>query len=106
MIPFKFDNGGILDEQLHLDSAKMILTKSVIRPLVMSNYLTHLLYCFRIDNFRAESVSGTCGPQIGRENYVFIWVAWAWGRWKGDLYGVTIAVIFQWSAEGDHHDKW
>ena len=39
MIPFKFDNGGILDEQLHLDSAKMILTKSVIRPMVMSNYL-------------------------------------------------------------------
>ena len=39
MIPYVFQNGGILDEQLHLDSAKMILTKSVIRPLVMSKIL-------------------------------------------------------------------
>ena len=62
MIPFKFENGGILDEQLHLDSATMILTKSVIRPLVMRNDiripLTYFLY--RVDNFRAKSISGTC----------------------------------------------
>ena len=61
MIPFKFDNGGILDEQLHLDSAKMILTKSVIRPLVMSNQITLILFVFRIDNIRVELVSGAGG---------------------------------------------
>lgn len=36
MIPFVFENGGILDEQLHLESARTILLKSVVRPIVMS----------------------------------------------------------------------
>ncbi len=66
MIPFKFDNGGILDEQLHLDSAKMILTKSVIRPLVMSNIITLNMFVFRIDNIGVELVSSAGGAQAGR----------------------------------------
>ena len=36
MIPFAFENGGILDEQQHLENARSILLKSVIRPIVMS----------------------------------------------------------------------
>ena len=95
MIPFKFDNGGILDEQLHLDSAKMILTKSVIRPLVMSNIITHSHFIYRVDNIGVESVSSAGGAQAGRENYVLIWTARTGGCGEGDLYGVATAVILQ-----------
>ena len=35
MRPYTFYNGGLLDEQLHLESARNILLKSVIRPMVV-----------------------------------------------------------------------
>lgn len=34
--PYIFQNGGILDEQMHLESARHIVLKSVVRPIVMS----------------------------------------------------------------------
>jgi hypothetical protein len=93
MIPFKFDNGGILDEQLHLDSAKMILTKSVIRPMVMSIINRFIYFFYRIDNIGVKSVTGARGSQIRGQDDVSIWVARARGRGEGHLYGDAAAVI-------------
>jgi hypothetical protein len=34
--PYAFQNGGILDEQIHMESARNIVLKSVVRPIVTS----------------------------------------------------------------------
>ena len=84
MTPFKFDNGGILDEQLHLDSAKMILTKSVIRPLVMSKLDYNPKFeNNRVNYFRFESVSGTGWSKTGwKDNVPFrSTLTWDYRAW-------------------------
>ena len=39
VFPYAFQNGGILDEQIHMESARNLVLKSVVRPIVTSKYL-------------------------------------------------------------------